>query len=166
MAILRLLAQTVALTVALAVGSALTTLPVLSPSSAVASEFGTKDEAMALVKRGIEHIKAVGPEKAFADFTDKNGGFVDRDLYLIVTDKTGTRVAHGQNAKLVGKNIATSVDVDGKAYGKEIVDMSNAGKSGWVSYKFSDPVTKKVLPKESYYEPAGDFIVYCGVYSR
>lgn len=156
--------RTLAVSVALAVAAL---LPLsLSPGAASASEFGTKEEAIALVKKGIEHIKAVGPEKAFADFSDKNGGFVDRDLYLIVTDKTGTRVAHGQNAKLIGKNIAEAVDVDGKAYGKEIVEKANAGQTGWVDYKFSDPVTKKVLPKSSYYEPHAGYIVYCGVYAR
>ena len=133
---------------------------------AAASDFGTKDEAIALVRKGIEHIKAVGPEKAFADFSDKGGAFVDRDLHLIVTDKTGTRVAHGQNAKLIGKNIAETVDVDGKAYGKEIVTKAAAGQSGWVDYKFSDPVTKKVLPKESYFQPYEGYIVYCGFYTR
>jgi cytochrome c len=139
---------------------------IFSTSLSWAQEFGGKDEAVALVKKGIEHIKSAGPEKAFAEFSDPKGKFVDRDLYLIVTDMTGTRVAHGQNAKLIGKNIAESTDVAGKPYGKEIVDGAKAAGSGWVDYVFSDPVTKKVLPKSSYYEKAGDYIVYCGIYKR
>lgn len=137
-----------------------------SATLAFADEFGSKDEAVALVKKGIEYIKSAGPEKAFPEFSDPKGKFVDRDLYLIVTDLTGTRLAHGQNVKLVGKNIAESTDVSGKPYGKEIVDGAKAAGSGWVDYMFSDPVTKKVLPKSSYYEKAGDYIVYCGVYKR
>lgn len=139
---------------------------VMSISTAWADDFGNKDEAVALVKKGIEHIKTAGPEKAFAEFSDPKGKFVDRDLYLIVTDEAGTRLAHGQNVKLIGKNIAESTDVAGKPYGKEIVDGAKSTGSGWVDYMFSDPVTKKVLPKSSYYEKAGDYIVYCGVYKR
>ena len=51
---------------------------------------------------------------------DHSGKYVDRDLYLIVIDKDGMRVVHGQNPKLVGKRYFDAVDVNDKAYGKEV----------------------------------------------
>jgi hypothetical protein len=36
---------------------------------AVAQEQGTKDEARAMVDAAVEHVKKVGPEQAFKDFT-------------------------------------------------------------------------------------------------
>ena len=44
---------------------------------------GTKDEAVAMVKKAVEYIKANGRDKAFAEFTDTKGKFIDRDLYIV-----------------------------------------------------------------------------------
>lgn len=133
---------------------------------ASAGEFGTKDEAVALVKQAITHVSDVGMDKAKADFMDHSGKYVDRDLYLIVIDKDGLRVAHGQNPKLVGKQYFDSVDVNGKEYGKEVQQISTGPGKGWFLFAFKDPITGKVLPKENYVEKAGDYTYLAGVYVR
>jgi len=51
-----------------------------------AADQGTKEEAVAMVKKAIEYMKVNGNEKAFVDITDKTGQFVDRDLYVVVYD--------------------------------------------------------------------------------
>ena len=86
---------------------------------ASAGEYATKDEAQALVKQAIARVAEVGMDKAKPEFMDHGGKFVDRDLYLIIIDKDGMRVVHGQNPKLVGKQYFEAVDVNGKEYGKE-----------------------------------------------
>ena len=50
----------------------------LAAGSALAGN-ATKDEAQAMVKKGIAFIKANGPEKAYAEISNKSGQFVDRD---------------------------------------------------------------------------------------
>jgi len=137
----------------------------LSAHALCAGEFGTKEEAVALVNRAIEHVHKVGKEKAFADFNDPKGAFVDRDLYISVYGIDGVRLAHGQNVKLIGKSTMDSVDVNGKAYGNEIMSVGTKGE-GWVEYSFSDPITKKVLPKALYVKRDGDLIIGRGVYLR
>src|SRR5690348_15006086 len=107
---------------------------------ASAAEFATKDEAVALVKQAITRVAEVGIDKASAEFMDHGGKYVDRDLYLIVIDKQGTRVVHGQNAKLVGKPYFDSVDVNGKAYGKDVQQIVAGAGKGWVSFAFKDPI--------------------------
>ena len=47
---------------------------------AQAGDVGTKDEAVALVKKAIEYIKANGNDKAFVEIDNPKGQFVDRDL--------------------------------------------------------------------------------------
>jgi len=131
-----------------------------------AAEFGTKEEATAMVKKAIAYAKEVGIEKAAADFMDKNGKWQDRDLYVVVIAKDGIRIAHGQNPKLVGKSFLESVDVTGKPYGKETMDGAAAKGSGWVEYTFKDPVSQKNLPKEVYYEKSGELVFLSGVYKR
>jgi len=48
--------------------------------SSYAADQGTKEEAVAMVKKAIDYIKANGNEKAFAEFSNPKGQFVDRDL--------------------------------------------------------------------------------------
>ena len=137
---------------------------VVVPASA--GEYATKDEAVALVKQAIARVAEVGMDKAKPEFMDHGGKFVDRDLYLIVIDKDGTRVVHGQNPKLVGKMYFDSVDVNGKEYGKEVEQIAAGPGKGWFSFMFKDPITGKVLPKENYVEKAGDYTYLAGVYTR
>lgn len=131
-----------------------------------AGEFASKDEAVALVKQAIGRVAEVGMDTASKEFMDHNGKFIDRDLYLVVVDLKGVRVVHGQNPKLVGKSYDDAVDVDGKEYGKEVMQIAAGPGTGWVSFMFKDPVTGKVLPKEDYVERAGNYIYLAGVYTR
>jgi hypothetical protein len=66
-----------------------------------------------MVKKAKAFIKANGQEKAFAEFSNPKGQFVDRDIYIFVFDKKGNTLAHGGNSKLIGKNLYDLKDVDG-----------------------------------------------------
>lgn len=131
-----------------------------------AADFGSKDEAVALVKKAIAHAAQVGLDKAVVEFSDPAGKWVDRDLYLIVVDKAGNRIAHGQNKKMIGKSYAESIDVNGKAYGKEVMDQVATKNSGWMDYYFTDPISKKQMPKSAYWEKSDGHLFICGVYLR
>jgi signal transduction histidine kinase len=137
-----------------------------APVPACAEEFATKDEAVALVHKAIARVAEVGIDKARPEFMDHGGKFIDRDLYLVVIDKDGIRVAHGQNPKLVGKAFYDAVDVNGKAYGKDVERIAEGPGTGWTSYVFKDPISGKLLPKENYVEKAGDYTYVAGVFTR
>lgn len=136
----------------------------LAPS--IASEFATKEDAIAMTEKVEALLKSMGKEKVVADLNADPKRFVDRDLYITLVDEGGIRVFHGQNAKLVGKSLAESVDVNGKAFGKEMMEVANKSGTGWVDYMFKDPVTQKILPKTSYIKKVNDIILVCGVYKR
>src|SRR6185295_12290974 len=89
---------------------------------AVAADHGTKDEAMAMVKKAVGFIKDQGADKAYAEISNKAGQFIDRDLYVVVYGLDGKVLAHGANAKLIGKDMLDAQDVDGKPYVKERVE--------------------------------------------
>jgi cytochrome c len=133
---------------------------------AFASEFGTPAEAETLVKKAISHIREVGKEKAFADFGNPKGKFIDRDLYIFVYDMNGRVLAHGQNPKMVGKDLIEVKDPDGKQYVKERIEIIKAKGKGWQDYKFSNPTTKKIEPKQAYIERFEDVIVGSGAYHK
>ncbi len=125
---------------------------------------GTAREAEALVKKAVAYIKANGKEKAFAEFNNPKGRFVDRDLYVTVYDMNGVCLAHGFNQKMIGKNMIDLKDPDGKAMVKEKIDMAKTQDHFWQHYKWPDPMTKTVKNKAMYVERAGDLLVACGIY--
>jgi signal transduction histidine kinase len=138
-------------------------LPFLAAAS-FAGEHGTKAEATAMVKKAVAYIGANGTAKAYADFTDKASAFHQGDLYVIVYDSTGKCLAHGSNAKLVGKDLIDAQDADGVYYVKDRVTQMKTKTSFWQDYKFSDPVTKKIEPKSTYCEKLNDTAVCVGIY--
>ena len=131
-----------------------------------AASKGTAAEAQAMVQKAIAHIKKVGREKAFADFDNKSGPFVDRDLYVVVYDMKGKVLAHGANEKMIGKDVIDLRDSDGKYFVKERVEMMSKGPEakGWQDYKFMNPTSRAIEPKSMYLQRYEDLIVGCGIY--
>lgn len=128
---------------------------------------GTADEAKAMVDRAASYLKQVGPQKAFAAFSDSaNKDYHDRDLYIFVRSMDGNTVAHGVNPGMVGHTSLETKDADGKLYNKEIMDTANTKGSGWVDYRWPDPVTKKIEPKSSFVEKVGDYVIGAGFYKQ
>jgi signal transduction histidine kinase len=135
-----------------------------SASVAAAGEFGTKDEAIAMVKKAVSFIKDQGADKAYSEISNKSGQFIDRDLYVVVYGLDGKVLAHGANTKLIGKEMIDAQDVDGKPYVKERVELARAQPTFWQDYKFANPVSKKVEPKQMYCERVGETAVCAGIY--
>jgi signal transduction histidine kinase len=140
--------------------------PALAGAPAKKGEFGTAEEAKALVGKAIDHIKKAGPEQAYRDFTNKDPAFVDRDLYVIVYDMTGHVLAHGQNAKMVGKDNLDMRDADGKPYIRERIEAAKVQPTAWQDYKWTDPITRKLLMKSTYTRRHNDTLVSVGIYKR
>lgn len=133
--------------------------------SVAAEEFASPKEAEAVVAKAV---KAIATDRAgtYKSITAKDKQWVDRDLYPVVYDMNGKCVAHGQNEKMVGKGLISIADADGKEFIKERVALAASKGKFWQDYKFTDPVTRKVLPKSAYCEKTGDVIVCAGVYKR
>ena len=137
----------------------------LACASALSAPNASREEAVAMVKKGVAYIKAHGPEKGYAEISNKSGSFIDRDLYLVVYGLDGKCLAHGANAKQIGRDLMDLTDVDGKYFIKDRVAMVKAKPGGaWQEYKFTNPVSKKVEPKVMYCEKLGETAVCGGVY--
>jgi signal transduction histidine kinase len=138
----------------------------LSAAAFAKGEWASKDEAVAMVRQGIAFIKANGRDKGYAEITSKQSRFKDRDLYLVVYGIDGVVRAHGQNEKMVNKNLLELRDVDGKLFVKERVELAKSKGTFWQDYKFTNPVTKRVEPKQMYCERMDDVMVCGGVYRK
>ena len=133
-------------------------------NTALAGDHATKDEATAMVKKAVTFLKEQGTEKAYAEISNKSGQFTDRDLYVVVYGLDGKVLAHGANGKLIGKDMLDAQDVDGKYFVKERVELARAQPTFWQDYKFANPVSKKVEPKQMYCERVAETAVCAGVY--
>ena len=125
----------------------------------------TKEQAVAMVKKGVAAIKSGGVDKTYAEISDKaNANWHVEDLYLTVYQLDGTVKAHGANAKMIGKNLIELKDIDGKAFVKERMDLAKSNSTFWQDYKFTNPETKKIEPKSMYCEKLDETVVCGGIY--
>lgn len=137
----------------------------LTNTAYAAEEFATAKDAEAIVSKAVAALKSARAA-TLAEITAKDAKWIHMDLYPVVYDTSGKVLAHGQNDKMVGKDLIDFKDPDGKAFVRERVDLAKSKGKFWQDYKFTDPVTKKVLPKQAYCERTGEDIVCAGVYKR
>ena len=125
-----------------------------------ASEFGTANEAKAMLEKAVAAIKA-DKAKALTEFTKGEGGFKDRDLYPFCGGPDGNFTAH---PKLVGKSLKELKDKAGKPLGQEIYATAKEGKISEVAYMWPRPGTENPVPKVSFVTKVGDQVCAVGYY--
>ena len=112
----------------------------------------------------VQHVRQHGKQQALADFSTPTPPFRQRDLYINVIDLQGNTLAHGDNAKLIGKNLIDLKDADGKPFIKHFVDTANAAGKGWIDYRWPNPVTAVLEAKTTYIEKIDGLVIGCGIY--
>ena len=143
----------------------LVALGVIVAFPVAAQERGSPADAKAMAERAAAHMVAVGPEKAIVDFERPDGGYRDRDLFVVVYDPQHFVVCAPGNPNFVGRDATLFIDTDGKEFGKAIIATAQAPpNAGWVTYRMSSPLTHKVELKTSYVVEVGDYIVLVGAY--
>ncbi|MEW6657857.1 MAG: cache domain-containing protein [Thermodesulfobacteriota bacterium] len=131
---------------------------------ALAADKGTKEEAVAMVKKAVAFLKDHGREKALAKFNHPQGQFRDRDLYVFAGDMQGRLLAHGTLPELAGKDRMELQDQDGRYITKERLQLLQKSNCVWQTYKYLNPITKKIENKSTYLERVGDLYIGVGVY--
>ncbi|MEB0139875.1 MULTISPECIES: cache domain-containing protein [unclassified Undibacterium] len=134
--------------------------------AAAASDRGTAEEAVALVKKVIADMKKDGKEKVIQEVQTGSSRYKDRDLYIFISGMDGVTRANGNNPKIAGKNLNDVKDADGKYMGKERFEIARSKGQGWQDYRWPDPLTKEIHKKSTYLEKYEDLIVSCGIYKN
>ncbi len=125
---------------------------------------GTADEALTLTNRAYDLVQSSGFEQAFSVFHDKDGGFVDRDLYVFVFDRQGVYRVMGADANRVGSSLFDAPGVDAQQLLDDAWHRCEQG-GGWVEYNIINLVTGDVRGKSSYVLPlSDDLLIGCGAY--
>lgn len=129
-------------------------------SLAIAGDFGTADEAKAMLEKAVAAVKANKAE-ALAQFTKGEGGFKDRDLYPFCGGPDGNFTAH---PSLVGKSLKDLKDKAGKALGEDIYATAKEGAIGEVAYMWPRPGTDEPVQKISFVTKVDDQVCAVGYY--
>lgn len=133
---------------------------VLAASVATAGEFGTADEAKAMLNKAAAAVKA-DKAAALAQFAKGEGGFKDRDLYPFCAGADGMFTAH---PTLTGKSLKDLKDKTGKPLGEEILAAGAEGKINEVSYMWPRPGQTDPVQKVSFVTKIGDQTCAVGYY--
>ena len=130
------------------------------------AEFGTREEAMAMVKRVQDYFAKYGPDATFRAINRKAPGFLDRDMFPFVHTIQPSQVVASPIAAVVGKNLYDVQDQDGKFYTRELIRVATTPPyHGWVDFRFLSVKTNTVEDKSAWVERMGDnYLVGVGVY--
>ena len=109
------------------------TLPAFGQMEALGPHV-TPSEAKAMAIAAALHVKNVGPDKAFMDFADKkNITWQKSGMYVVVYNRHGVIVAHGQDARRIWKSAIESRDAEGKLIVRDFRAKAFSG-GGFIDY--------------------------------
>ncbi|MCB1873934.1 MAG: cache domain-containing protein [Chromatiaceae bacterium] len=124
------------------------TLMLTASLGVTASEMGSPDEAKAMSQKAAALVNEQG-DGAFAVFAAKDGGFLEKDLYVFCMDLEGNMLSHAVKPELVGKNLK-----DFNKYGdflfQDMIKVASGDGEGWVDYNWPYPGSDEVKQKTSY----------------
>lgn len=106
----------------------------------------TPEELVAFVNKAAVYAQRVGKPAALREFGDRNGSFSRGDLFIFAYDFNATNLAAPYNPEFVGHDQSDLRDADGTRMILAQQDAARNG-SGFISYRFPDPITGEVVPK-------------------
>jgi len=134
-----------------------------APAAASGDTTGRRDAAFAMVKRMQQEFGRGGLVAAVNAANDPtNKDFHDGDLYVFIYSKDGVCLANGARPSLVGKNLISIKDQDGKYLIQEMISIAYGPGQGWLEYKWPSPLTNRIADRGAYIEKMGEYFVGVG----
>ena len=126
---------------------------------------GCAGEARAMAQRAALLVDTEGPDAAVRLFHDSQGGFRDRDLYIVVADRDDYFRAFGSDPSKAGKLRKDALPGDDQSAIREASWRAVEQGGGWIEFNGRHPVTKQPVEKIGYIAPAlgGRWAVQCSV---
>jgi hypothetical protein len=134
----------------------------LAPAAVVAGDFGSADEARAMLEKVIAAVEA-DEARALEMFTKGEGGFKDRDLYPYCIGPDGNFSAH---PTLAGTDAKALKDKAGAPVGEKVLaaTSSKPGEVVEVVYVWTRPGETKPVEKVAFVTKIGDQTCAVGYY--
>jgi methyl-accepting chemotaxis protein len=124
---------------------------------------GCADEARSLVDQAVALILSEGTVAAIRRFHLRDGGFIDRDLFIIVLDRRGYFRAFGADPGKADKPAVAAPGVNIEELNRKTLQCADSG-GGWIEFRSLHPQTRVPVDKMAYVMAAErDLIVMCSV---
>jgi len=138
---------------------------VLSTTASVwAAEFGTAEEAKAMLERAVAAVKE-DKAKALEMFNKGEGDFKDRDLYVWCAN-ISDGIVTAQPYMNRGKQLRDIKGYHGAPFGETIVQNATEGAINQTTYWWPRPGAEVPLEKTAFYTKVGDQICGVGFYKE
>lgn len=137
-----------------------------SGSPVMAGDHASREQARALLDKAVVQLTRDGPDKSFAAFNDRNGGFIVKELYVFVFDMDGKYMASGANPRLTGTDARELKDAEGKPLVREMIETASRKGQGEVDYVWLNRADNAVEKKHSLIRRVNDYIVGVGYYVK
>jgi len=132
-------------------------------SAVHAEQFGTAEEARAMLDRAIAALN-VNQARALSEFNNtKNTQFHDRDLYISCYNTADGKFTAFPSRAMIGADIR-EIKLDNDSVGQRAYDATKGSAEGSIAmivYNFPKPGADKPAPKESIAVRIGNQV--CGV---
>jgi hypothetical protein len=120
---------------------------------------GSANDAKAMLQRAVAAVK-VDEANALGAFSRGDPGFKERDLYVFCARADGRVDAH-IDPQQIGRNIKDLYDIDGVAFGQEMMAVAKEGDIKAVSYMWPKPGSRTPAQKVTFVTRVADQV--CGV---
>ncbi len=137
----------------------------LAAGAASAQDKPTKDDAKTLVTKAVDIITTKGMDEA-AKIFNADGEFKYGEIYVTVIDFDGVWKIYPPRPTGVGQSVLNVKDPDGKFLVQEMIKVAKDTGEGWVEYRWLNPATNKIEPKDTYVKriPGQDLFTFVGIY--
>lgn len=134
----------------------------LAGGVAFASDYGTPEEAEAMLQRAVAAMES-DQDAALSAFAAGEADYKDKDLYVYCGGPDGNFSAH---PSLVGKSLKDLKDKAGSPLGEEIYANAKTGEVTEVAYMWPRPGEEEPVEKVAYVTMIGDQICAVGYYKQ
>ncbi len=126
------------------------------------AEACSRDEMVQGVQYAANLIESQGV-KAFEELLAYR--FCGGGGYIYITDLEAVMLLNGAIPALQGQSCLSMQDAKGNSFAREVKEKAERQASGWQVYWMTNPLTKQVEPKCTYFEKArmdGREVIVCG----
>ena len=100
--------------------------------------YDREEEVVTFMKKAMDYAKLNGKKEVLKEFINRDGEFIEDELYIYAYDFNGTVISRGGQPELVGKNLISMTDTDGVQVIKELIKLAKQG-SGRLEYLWPNP---------------------------
>lgn len=115
------------------------------------AQAATLEEAKSLGIKAAAYVKKAGKDEAVKEMNTPNNQFDKGEMYVTLHDLNGVFLANCKVPAVTGQNHFNLKDPTGKLFVQEMISTAKSpAGSGWVTYTWSNPATKKAQAKKAW----------------